>query len=272
MSTFETEVAKGERFSFGKNWKSFLSVLTDERIGAAERSLIEMLKLDNLQGRTVLDIGSGSGLFSLAARRLGADVFSFDYDPESVACVKALRSCYFPEDSAWHIVRGSVLDKAFVGTLGRFDVVYSWGVLHHTGDMWTALENTASLVRDGGVLFIAIYNDQGSRSLFWRRVKSYYCSSWVGKAAVSCVFLPYFSLRTMFSSILQRNNKFSEYRRNRGMSITHDWRDWLGGYPFEVASIEKVFHFFHDRGFVLRNIATTNGFGNNQYVFTKAAK
>ena len=146
LKTFEEEVRLGERFEFGENWRSFLSTLNDERIEVAKESLIEMLQVDNLSGKRFLDVGSGSGLFSLAARELGAEVVSFDFDPTAVACTQELRERYFPDDPNWAIQRGSVLDQRFLGSLGEFDVVYSWGVLHHTGEMWAALKNAASLV------------------------------------------------------------------------------------------------------------------------------
>jgi len=144
------------RFQFGKNWQRFLSILDEERISEAERSLKEMLEIDNLHGKTFVDIGSGSGLFSLAARRLGAKVHSFDYDPVSVACTKELKRRYFNDDSKWSIEQGDVLDKAYIESLGQFDIVYAWGVLHHTGAMWQALENIIPLVGKGGRLFISI--------------------------------------------------------------------------------------------------------------------
>lgn len=167
------EVAKGERFKFGANWQEFLAVLNDERIALAEQSLRNMLKVD-LKGKRFLDVGSGSGLFSLAARRLGATVHSFDYDPQSVACTEELRRRYFPNDEKWTVEQGSVLDQDYLKTLGQGDVVYSWGVLHHTGAMWQALENVIPLVRVGGTLFIAIYNYQRISSSVWLRVKRAY--------------------------------------------------------------------------------------------------
>ena len=269
MGAFETDVKKGRRFEFGKNWRSFLSTITDERIRIAETSIKEMLGIDNLNEKAVLDIGSGSGLFSLAARKLGAHIYSFDYDPASVACTQDLRSRYFPNDPNWVVDEGSVLDDAFLKSLGSFDIVYSWGVLHHTGNMWAAIEKAASLVKKNGTFFFAIYNDQGRRSRFWRRVKESYCSGIFGKALVSSIFIPYFFSRALLSCVIRRENVFTEYRKNRGMSITHDWFDWLGGLPFEVATVEEIFRFVRDRGFVLRNIKTTNGLGNNQFVFVR---
>lgn len=268
-SAFEQEVEKGQRFEFGKNWKAFLSTLDDERIKVAETSLKEMLGVDDLKGKRFLDAGSGSGLFSLAARRLGATVHSFDYDPSSVACTKELRSRYFPDTQEWKIEQNSVLDKDFLKSLGDFDVVYSWGVLHHTGSMWEALENVAPLVKPNGLLFIALYNDQDAISKFWWKVKEIYCSSAVGKLAVCSLFFPYFGFRVLLKSVLTKENAFSAYKKNRGMSVTHDWYDWLGGFPFEVAKVEEIFEFYKAKGFELRNLTTSNGLGCNQFVFIR---
>ena len=268
-----TEVARGERFKFGENWSRFLSVLNEDRIFEAEKSLKEMLEVDDLTGKSFLDIGSGSGLFSLAARRMGARVYSFDYDPQSVASTRELRRRYFPEDADWSIEEGSVLDEGYVRSLGMFDVVYSWGVLHHTGDMWRALENAALPVAEGGRLFIAIYNDQGGKSRRWRKVKRFYLSGPLGKSLVSAVFVPYFVSGGLAMDVLRRRNpvaRYTEYKRSRGMSVIHDWFDWLGGYPFEVAKSEVIFEFYRDRGFVLDKLITAGGgLGNNQFVFTK---
>ena len=150
------------RFSFGANWQSFVNkALTPERINDAVDSLRSFFGTNDFEGQTFLDIGCGSGLFSLAARKLGAKVHSFDLDPLSVACTTELKRRYFPEDRKWTIDQGDVLDVDYLNSLGQFDLVYSWGVLHHTGAMWQALENVVPLVAEGGKLFISIYNDQG---------------------------------------------------------------------------------------------------------------
>jgi 2-polyprenyl-6-hydroxyphenyl methylase/3-demethylubiquinone-9 3-methyltransferase len=161
-----TEDAKGKRFEFGKNWKRFLTLLSEDRICEAEKSLKKMLEIENLNGKTFLDVGCGSGLFSLAARRLGARVRSFDYDLVSAECAKELKKRFFPDDNHWTIERGDVLDENYLRSLGEFDIVYAWGVLHHTGAMWQALEKMDRLVAKEGVLFISIYNDQGLRAEF----------------------------------------------------------------------------------------------------------
>src|SRR5712692_8189559 len=120
------EILGGERFAFGENWARFLALLDDQRIKDAEESLQSKLGVEDLAGKSLLDIGSGSGLFSLAARRLGARVHSFDYDPGSVACAWELKERFFPGDTRWTIDQGSVLDAAYLHSLGRFSVVYAW--------------------------------------------------------------------------------------------------------------------------------------------------
>ncbi|MGA7616388.1 MAG: class I SAM-dependent methyltransferase [Thermoanaerobaculia bacterium] len=270
--THSEEISRGERFRFGANWESFLRKLNDERIFEAEQSLKEMLAVDTLKGRRFLDIGSGSGLFSLAARRLGATVHSFDFDPQSVRCTAELRRRYDPDAREWTIEEGSVLDESYLRSLGRFDVVYSWGALHHTGDMARALENVMIPVADQGLLFIAIYNDQDVASRLWRTVKRVYCSNLLGRALVSCICIPIFALQGTAMGVVKYRNPlghFSNHRKKRGMSVYHDWIDWLGGYPFEVAKPENIFHFYKRRGYVLENLTTTNRLGCNQFVFRK---
>jgi 2-polyprenyl-3-methyl-5-hydroxy-6-metoxy-1,4-benzoquinol methylase len=270
-----TQPGGKERFAFGKNWDRFLRVLTDERIAEAERSLREMLEVEDLRGRSFLDVGSGSGLFSLAARRLGARVHSFDYDSASVACTAELKRRYYGDDADWTVEQGSVLDQQYLESLGAHDVVYAWGVLHHTGAMWQALENVTPLVAAGGYLFLAIYNDQGAWSSRWRKIKRFYCSGPIGRAVVCATFIPTVVARDLAADLVWRRNpvkRYSEYKRNRGMSVLRDWIDWLGGYPFEVAKPEQVFDFFRDRRFTLQTMKTCGGsVGCNEFVFQRPA-
>lgn len=265
---FEDEVRSGQRFEFGANWASFLKVLDEDRIAEAERSLLDFLGGTDLEGQTFIDVGSGSGLFSLAARRLGAKVTSFDYDPNSVACTRELKRRYFDGDSDWNILgQASVLDRAYVESLGTFDIVYSWGVLHHTGHMWDAIDNVTTLVRPGGRLFIMIYMDRGRTSKAWHAIKRTYVSGRAGKIAVTATMIPYYVGRTFASDVLRARNPLDTYRehkRKRGMSRFHDWIDWIGGYPFEVASPEALQDFLGPRGFTLLKR------DYQQYVFQRA--
>jgi 2-polyprenyl-6-hydroxyphenyl methylase/3-demethylubiquinone-9 3-methyltransferase len=264
-----------DRFAFGKNWLRFLEVLDEPRVQRAETSLLSMLKQPTLRGQRFLDIGSGSGLFSLAARRLGAEVHSFDLDPESVRCALELRRRYFPDDPHWRIERGSALDRDYIASLGQFDVVYSWGVLHHTGRMYDALANAALPVRPRGKLYIAIYNDLGSRTARWRVIKRTYNR------------LPQL-VRPLFTAIAAAPNEAKafinacvrrypfDYLRSwsavgeRGMSRWRDLVDWVGGYPYETATPEQIFDFYEARGFRLISLKCGGvGLGCNEFVFVR---
>jgi len=274
MSQHATEVAAGQRFEFGKNWAWFLETLNTSKIDDAVRSLRGMLETDSLAGRTFLDIGSGSGLFSLAARKLGARVHSFDYDPNSVGCTEELKRRYFPGDERWTIEQGSALDAAYLTSLGKFDVVYSWGVLHHTGNMWVALSNATMPVAARGKLFIAIYNDQGTASIRWTKTKRLY--NRLPKGLRFLVVWPSFLVlnwRPLIKDALRLRpfKSIRDYSKNqRGMSFWQDLIDWVGGYPFEVATPEQIFDFYRERGFELMHLRTCGGSpGCNEFVFQK---
>ena len=266
------EVSVGERFEFGKNWQDFLRRLTPERITQAEQSLRSMLHVADLEGISMLDIGSGSGLFSLAARRLGARVFSFDYDPHSVACTRLLRERFYSGDRNWTVAEGSVLDVDYLKSLGKFDLVYSWGVLHHTGAMWQALDNATLPLADGGRLFIAIYNTRPLWTPLDKLLKrSYVRSPWPVKRLIAAGFIAKQLAQGAVKDVCLLRNPLERYLDGpeRGMSRWHDWIDWIGGYPFETATIDEIFEFYQQRGFVLERLRGTAGLGCNQFVLRK---
>jgi 2-polyprenyl-3-methyl-5-hydroxy-6-metoxy-1,4-benzoquinol methylase len=272
------EINSGRRFAFGRNWARFLKRVNDQRIALAVKSLQDFLELSSLDGLSFLDVGSGSGLFSLAARRLGARVHSFDYDPQSVACTIEMRRRFAPGDSQWTIEQGSILDPVYLHRLGAHDIVYSWGVLHHTGQMHQALENVKSLVPIGGRLFISIYNDQGPITDRWAAVKRRYNSlprplsflyalgiigreEW--KTAASCY------RETSLRDWLKTWTDYGALSA-RGMSRWHDWIDWIGGYPYERATCEDIVDVFAADGFRLVKLGDrSNGYGCNEFVFRR---
>jgi 2-polyprenyl-3-methyl-5-hydroxy-6-metoxy-1,4-benzoquinol methylase len=271
------EIKASKRFEFGANWTRFLAVLDDRRILDAEASMKEMLGVERLDGLKFLDIGCGSGLSSLAARRLGAEVHSFDFDLQSVTCAMELKRRYFPADGAWRIEAGSVLDRSYVERLGQFDIVYSWGVLHHTGSMWVAIENAISRVAaPRGILHIAIYNDQGWKSHVWWLVKVIYNRlprilknpfvATVSAITHILVLAKYFIKLKPMTAIAPLLSD----RRERGMSARFDAIDWIGGYPYEFARYDVLASYLNARGFCLTKSRRDASHGCNELVAQRA--
>lgn len=270
-----TSVAGPDRFAFGENWRRFLAVVDDHRINEAEKSLVEMLGRPRLDGLRFIDVGSGSGLFSLAAWRLGATVHSFDFDPASVACTLEMRRRFASDDRRWTVERGSALDADYLRSLGTADIVYSWGVLHHTGAMHRAMELVAGLVAPGGTLYISLYNDQGWQSRVWWFVKRAYNA--LPRALHFLVVAPVMLLLwgpAVVSDVIHGHpfSSFRNYSSTRGMSVWHDLFDWVGGFPYEVARPENVVTFYQQRGFDLRRLEKKHGLGCNEFVFRERSR
>jgi 2-polyprenyl-3-methyl-5-hydroxy-6-metoxy-1,4-benzoquinol methylase len=262
------------RFSFGENWLAFLEHLDDERIAEAERSLRALCGLDQFDGKSVLDIGSGSGLFSMAARRLGAVVHSLDYDPQSVAGTQKLKDLFFPDDTSWIAEQGSILDQAYVATLGTYDIVYSWGVLHHTGAMYDAIANAASCVNTSGLFVFALYRKTRLCGL-WKVEKRWYINAQpAAQKLARSLFIT--SLQLKFLVMRQDFAAYvANYRGSRGMSFSHDVHDWMGGYPYESIAPAEVtvlmsrLGFEHVRSSVQPYSTGIFGSGCDEYVYRR---
>lgn len=281
------------RFQFGLNWQDFLRTVDRPRIEAAATSLDALLDGEDLRGQSFLDIGCGSGLVSLVARMAGARVTSFDPDEACVRCTESLRTQWgssglgadeLAAETAgsrpvndWRIAQGSILDPDFVASLGQFGIVYAWGVLHHTGQMRRAIRLASERTAPGGLFVLAIYHDQGGASRRWAAIKRFYhrLPTFLRPAYVAAI-AGWHELRFATARLLSGRNPlpmqdWQAKRRDRGMSVWHDWVDWIGGWPFEVSSPDEIINPLTRDGFSLRHLKTVgNGWGCNEYVFRRS--
>jgi 2-polyprenyl-6-hydroxyphenyl methylase/3-demethylubiquinone-9 3-methyltransferase len=252
-------------FDFGQNWQAFTEQRVDEqRLALATQSLRDLLQRERLDGMRVLDIGCGSGLFSVSAARLGAaQVVGVDINPTCLSVSERNQRTFAP-DAAIELRLASALDRAGMAALGQYDLVYAWGSLHHTGSMWDAIRNAMGCVAPGGTLVLAIYN-QHITSSTWRGIKWFYNQMppiiqrlmaillggviWVAKLAVT------------------RRNPLE---KERGMDFWYDVIDWVGGYPYEYATPTAIQQFVEGQGFrQIRLVPAQVPTGCNEFVFER---
>lgn len=262
---------------FGENFRDNLLVeYNDDRLNESKEFITSYLEVDNLKDKTFLDAGCGSGVFTLSASLLGANVTSFDIDEVAIENTEVLLKKYNISDVK--LSAGSVLDDSFIHSLGKFDFVLCWGVAHHCGEMWNCLNLISDTVKTGGKLHVGIYNyadgwgfypdGRFGSSTFWKKIKKLYVSlpkffqNIIDNIAIVGISLVY---------LITFNNPIKKLKSNerRGMNWKSDLKDWLIGYPYEYASPEEVFNFFKQRGFTLEKIKTNNGLLTNNYVFKK---
>ena len=255
-------------FSFGENWSNYLAKVDEAAFSGAMQDIIMWFGEDGLSGKRILDLGCGSGIHSYCMHALKArELVSVDLDPKSVATTRVLWE-KAGSPASWLVSQGSALDRGFLEKLGTFDLVYSWGVLHHTGSMWAAIDNAAARVAQDGRLWMTLYTKGGKYPADLALKQRYNQASPAGQRAMvrrQIRWLMYWRLRT-------RRNPFAwNERTSRGMDTYHDLIDWLGGLPYEVASADEVVVWGRKAGFVLERIDPQGEGACSGYVFSRAA-
>ncbi len=260
--------------TFEANFKRYMAYyLDEEKLYQAMKNLTEFFRLDSFQGKTFLDIGSGSGLFSIAAQKLNADkVTSVDLFTNLIKKCKE----QYKFDTQWEIIEGSILDKNIISQIQKHDLVYCWGVVHHTGKMWEAIENVSNLVKPKGRVYMGIYNESDNIGFYpdgrfgtskqWRLIKKIYVNL---PSFIQTLFEYYAILSISLIYLLTLNNPIKKLRsiETRGMNWRTSLKDWLIGYPYEFSPPENVVEFFVKKGFKLIKIRTNNGLLTNHYCF-----
>lgn len=261
----DTQTGQRITFSFGKNWQDYLDTVTAQEIESAKSDIDEWLGPGAVRAKTIIDIGSGSGIHSLAFLRLGArHIHSLDYDPHSVEATKSLWRAE-GKPANWVVEHGSILDADYIRSLGRYDIVYSWGVLHHTGALWQALTNASVLVKPGGSLWISLYRKSPRDARDLALKQKYNMASNFGKRIMEGRRIA----RLMASRASHLQNPFAWNQKvTRGMNAYHDVRDWLGGLPYETASESEVITRARRLGFILEQIKVGGQGGCSVYLFS----
>jgi 2-polyprenyl-3-methyl-5-hydroxy-6-metoxy-1,4-benzoquinol methylase len=262
------------QFDFGENWFNYSKqALTPERIDQAKADLSIITKGIDIHNMRFLDIGFGQGLTLLNAAIMGAKVTGFDINPKCVQALELTRSLMTDmQDVEVKIVVGSILDEDVVSQVrqvggddtGKFDIVHSWGVLHHTGNMKQAINIAASLVNSNGYLILAIYNRHWS-SPIWHFIKRTYCSS--PKIIQRMAVWGMYPVIWVAKLLVTGRNPF---RQQRGMDFFYNVVDWVGGYPYECASVVEVHALMEPLGFQkIRVITTEVPTGCNEFVYRR---
>jgi 2-polyprenyl-6-hydroxyphenyl methylase/3-demethylubiquinone-9 3-methyltransferase len=242
-----------KHFAFGKNWDLYSRQINPQHVENSKKDLIGLIQFESLEGMTVLDIGSGSGIHSLSMMLLGCrDLVSLDYDSDSVSTTKRILSDkIFKGD--FQVIQADIL-KHIPELDGRtFDLVYSWGVLHHTGDMMKGIDRSIGYVKPGGLIALALYR----KTLFcsiWRIEKLVYSKS---PKFLQNLIQKFYELVFALQTYLKTGKTFGSYKRGylqkRGMEFSSDVHDWLGGYPYESIDPKYLIKYMEQLGFTMLN-------------------
>ena len=253
---------KNIRYDFGRNWNDFSQNISEEQIEYAENAIKNLIPV--IKGKTVIDIGCGSGLHALAFLRLGAkSITCIDYDENSIKTTSILLKRFYKNKKKYVVKQMDILSSDYLKNLSpnKFDIVYSWGVLHHTGQMFKAIDNTCNLVSENGHLAIALYI-KTKFCRFWSFEKRLYSSLNYLRLFIKIPFFVLLLTAYVFKKRHMPWTVLKNYKIERGMSFYYDIDDWLGGYPYESVSHKEIISFLSKKNFLcFKHFNTHNRFG-----------
>jgi 2-polyprenyl-3-methyl-5-hydroxy-6-metoxy-1,4-benzoquinol methylase len=261
------------QFDFGQNWSDYSAhALTGERAKEAQNAFAALLAdAGGVAGKSFVDVGFGQGLGLLSAAAAGAEVVGIDINPKCEDVLERNKRFFPTVQQHIPVIIGSILDDEIVRraldvspTAGEYDIVHSWGVLHHTGNMKAAIRNTARLVKPGGYFIVALYNRHWS-SRAWLLIKYMYC-----KAPAPLQRLMVRALLPIIYAAKRLVTREDARKQSRGMDFYYDVVDWVGGYPYEYFSKTEAIAFVESLGFeCVRSIDSRVPTGCNEFTFRR---
>jgi 2-polyprenyl-6-hydroxyphenyl methylase/3-demethylubiquinone-9 3-methyltransferase len=235
-------------YSFGKNWLEYSQSINSIHVDHVTSDLSRLLNLKDLTQKSVLDIGCGSGVHDVGFYQLGCrNLTAIDYDQDCITATNQTLEKFCP-GSGYKILQGDILSSK-TQSLGKFDIVYSWGVLHHTGNLLEAICKASTLVAREGHLAIALYR-KTLMCGFWKAEKRLYSRlPRIFQRFLELIYISFFSIALLFTQKTSITNYIESYSSKRGMNFFADVKDWLGGYPYESISPHELRKLMSSLGF-----------------------
>ncbi len=211
---------------------------------------IQELFPEGVKCKRVLDGGSGSGMISVAFAVMGADVTGVDVTPKCVenGCKNADLfgvQCRF--------LKRNLLSLDLCGE--TFDIIYNWGVLHHTQDARKSFTNLAKHLKPGGEMIVAVYL-KTVLSGFWNFLRIFYQES---PQVFKTLFLNTGSI--FLNGVDYFNNLFFNKERYmmRGTNNKEILNDWFGVPYRTFHTYEEVFEWFRENGLEYQLVNSATG-------------
>jgi len=108
----------------------------------------------NLAGKKALDVGCGQGRWAYGLKKIGCDVLGIDTSPSAIELARK-----------WGLNAKvmNLFEISNAGLAGQFDLVWCWGVIHHTADPERAFRSVVDAARRGGLIHCYVYSRPRSR-------------------------------------------------------------------------------------------------------------
>ena len=160
---WEANPCNAEMGDGGTQTREYFEAIENKRY-ALEPEIHQFAQFSRYHGKEVLEIGVGMGTDFLQWNRAGAYATGVDLTEECVALTRARLLVFgFPDEG--RVLQADAENLPFADS--SFDLVYSWGVIHHSPNTRKALEEIVRVMRPGGEGKVMIYNKWSAVSLMY---------------------------------------------------------------------------------------------------------